>query len=312
MRGSPGSRVSGIGDVDVARVLDLVAELAHALVDLRHPEGRRAHVHAAAARAEVEGHADERHLALAVMHGQALARASRRRETLTGTSDSSERASLESGSRCRWLAPRRTRKPSAPPAPAPAEPSVRRDPAPRVAQGAHRRAGRARAPRRAHEQRHARSRRSSRLGFANEVQIAQALAAHAGLPYVKINPLDLDLDVVTKGISGPFARKHGLVAISKTADKITVAVYDPFAPFPYEDVKRVTGLDVERVVATRSGRGDDQQGLLRPQDQPADRGEAAHLQPLCTVDLGNQEFLSATPRSSTRRRRPWSRPSTTS
>src|SRR4051812_38256800 len=66
------------------------------------------------------------------------------------------------------------------------------------------------------------------LGFASDVQSAQAVAARAGLPYVKVNPLDLDLDVVTKGIAGPFARKHGLVAISKTASKITVAVYDPF------------------------------------------------------------------------------------
>src|SRR6266496_3691968 len=89
------------------------------------------------------------------------------------------------------------------------------------------------------------------LGFAGEVQIAQALAAHAGLPYVKINPLDLDLDVVTKAIAGPFARKHGMVAIGKTNDRITIAVHDPFAPFPVEDIKRVTGLDVDRVVATR-------------------------------------------------------------
>src|SRR5436305_6815839 len=57
------------------------------------------------------------------------------------------------------------------------------------------------------------------LGFANEVQVAQAVAAHVGLVYVKINPLDLDLDVVTKGIAGPFARKHGLVAIRTTTDK---------------------------------------------------------------------------------------------
>ena len=90
------------------------------------------------------------------------------------------------------------------------------------------------------------------LGFASEVQIAQALAAHVDLPYVKINPLDLDLDVVTKALSGPFARKHGLVAVAKSADKITVAVHDPFAPFPTDDIKRVTGLDVERVVATRT------------------------------------------------------------
>ena len=30
----------------------------------------------------------------------------------------------------------------------------------------------------------------------------KALAAQAGLPYLKINPLDLDLDVVTRGIAG--------------------------------------------------------------------------------------------------------------
>jgi general secretion pathway protein E len=90
------------------------------------------------------------------------------------------------------------------------------------------------------------------LGIANDVQIAQAVADFAGLRYVKINPLDLDLEVVTKAIPGPFAKRHGIVAIDKTADRITVAVHNPFAPFPAEDIKRVTGLDVERVVATRS------------------------------------------------------------
>src|SRR5262245_4011453 len=75
------------------------------------------------------------------------------------------------------------------------------------------------------------------LGLASDVQIAQALAAQAQLPYVKLNPLDLDLDVVTKALSGPFARRHGMVAISKTETTITVAVHDPFAPFPIDDIK---------------------------------------------------------------------------
>src|SRR5438552_2566164 len=130
------------------------------------------------------------------------------------------------------------------------------------------------------------------LGFASEVQIAQAVAAEAGLPYVKINPLDLDLDVVTKGLSGPFARKHGLVAISKTVDKITVAVHDPFAPFPAEDIKRVTGLEVERVVATRSDVETINKGFydLKASLQTAEKQLTASR--LSTVDLGNQEFLS--------------------
>jgi general secretion pathway protein E len=131
------------------------------------------------------------------------------------------------------------------------------------------------------------------LGFANEVQIAQALAAHAGLPYVKLNPLDLDLDVVTKGIAGPFARKHGMVAISKTAQTITIAVFDPFAPFPADDIKRVTGLEVERVVATRSDVQTINKGFydLKTSLQTAEKQLTASR--LSSMDLGNQEFLSA-------------------
>jgi general secretion pathway protein E len=83
------------------------------------------------------------------------------------------------------------------------------------------------------------------------VQIAQALADVAGLRFVKINPLELDLDIVTKGIPRAFAKAHGIVAIDRTPERIVVAVHNPFAPFPAEDIRRVTGLDVERVVATR-------------------------------------------------------------
>jgi general secretion pathway protein E len=131
------------------------------------------------------------------------------------------------------------------------------------------------------------------LGFASEIQIAQALAAHAGIPYLKINPLDLDLDVVTRALPGPFARKHGLVAISKTGDKITIAIHDPFAPFPLDDIRRVTGLDVERVLATRSDVERINKGFydLQTSLQTAEKQlKAGRLQ---NVDLQNQEFLSS-------------------
>ncbi len=130
------------------------------------------------------------------------------------------------------------------------------------------------------------------LGLSNEVQIAQAVAAHVGLPYVKINPLDLDLDVVTKGFAGPFARKHGLVAISKTETTITVAVYDPFAPFPEEDIKRVTGLDVTRVVSTRSDVETVNKGFYDQKTSLTTAEKQLTQSRISTVDLGNQEFLS--------------------
>jgi general secretion pathway protein E len=129
------------------------------------------------------------------------------------------------------------------------------------------------------------------LGLATDVQIAQTLATYAGLPFVKINPLDLDLDVVTTALSGPFARKHGLIAISKTETTLTVAVYDPLIPFPADDIRRVTGLDVERVVATRG----DVEAInksfyeLKTSLTHAEKQLAGSW---LSVDLGNQEFLS--------------------
>src|SRR6185436_16744314 len=131
------------------------------------------------------------------------------------------------------------------------------------------------------------------LGLASEIQIAQALAAHVGIPYIKINPLDLDLDVVTKALPGPFARKHGLVAISKTNDKITIAVFDPFAPLPVDDIKRVTGLDVERVLATRSDVERVNKGFYDLQTSLKSAEKQLTAGRLSSVDISNQEFLSS-------------------
>jgi type II secretory ATPase GspE/PulE/Tfp pilus assembly ATPase PilB-like protein len=133
------------------------------------------------------------------------------------------------------------------------------------------------------------------LGLANDVQVAQAVADFVGLPFVKINPLDLDLEVVTKAIPGPFAKAHGIVAIAKTAERITVAVHNPFAPFPAEDIKRVTGLDVQRVVATRNDVEAVSKGFygLKRSLQHAEKElkETRFAGP----DLGNLEQLSSSP-----------------
>ncbi len=129
------------------------------------------------------------------------------------------------------------------------------------------------------------------LGIATEVQVAEALARYSGLRFVKINPLDLDLDVVTTALSGPFARRHGLIAISKNDTTLTVAVHDPLAPFPVDDIRSVTGLEVERVVATRS----DVEALNRAFYGLKTSLKSAEKQltsSWLSVDLGNQEFLS--------------------
>jgi general secretion pathway protein E len=131
------------------------------------------------------------------------------------------------------------------------------------------------------------------MKLATEIQIAEALAAFAGLRFLKINPLELDLDVVTGALSAAFSRRHGLVALSKTATTLTIAVHDPLAPFPDSDIKSVTGLDIERVVATRSDIEAVRKNFyeLRTSLKTAEKQLSAGRLP--GLDLGNQEYLSA-------------------
>ena len=54
---------------------------------------------------------------------------------------------------------------------------------------------------------------------------------------MRINPLELDLDIVTGALSGPFARKHGLVAIAKTDEKLDqLATFDVFRHVAKKDM----------------------------------------------------------------------------
>jgi general secretion pathway protein E len=130
------------------------------------------------------------------------------------------------------------------------------------------------------------------LGLLSDVEIAQAVARHSGLPFLKINPLDLDLDVVTSALPAPFARKHTMCAISKHQNGITVAIANPFNLAPLRDLQQFAGLEVKLVVATRNdiemvNKGFyDLKASLKVAETQLTEGRTS------SIDVTNQEFLS--------------------
>jgi len=131
-----------------------------------------------------------------------------------------------------------------------------------------------------------------RLGKHGEDDITQAVARHANLPYLKINPLDLDLDVVTSALPAPFARKHTMCAVSKHGNTVTLAIANPFNRSPLRDLQQFAGLEVKLVVASRSdiemvnkGFYDLKSSLMAAETQLTEGRVSA-------IDVGNQEFLS--------------------
>jgi len=69
--------------------------------------------------------------------------------------------------------------------------------------------------------------KGKKTGALDEERIVRALTKHLKVPYKKIDPLQLDLDVVTKTIPRLFALKHLVVPVGITDGKLEVVMYDP-------------------------------------------------------------------------------------
>ena len=82
--------------------------------------------------------------------------------------------------------------------------------------------------------------------------IMRAIADDLAIPFKKIDPLELDLDVVTRMIAKPFAVKHLVVPIALIDGELKVAMYDPLNHEALEDIKRVSGAKISPVVSTKT------------------------------------------------------------
>ena len=86
----------------------------------------------------------------------------------------------------------------------------------------------------------------------NEDLVTETLARAAGLRYLKIDPLRLDLDIVTGHISKAFAFKNMMVPVDLVNGTLIVAVSDPTEHYGIDELVRTRRIKVDRVLASRS------------------------------------------------------------
>jgi general secretion pathway protein E len=123
--------------------------------------------------------------------------------------------------------------------------------------------------------------------FLTEDLVTEAISSVVGLPYLKIDPLKLDLDVVTSHIPRPFALKNLIVAVAERAGVITVAVADPFNEGIINELADARQLSITRVLSSKS----DILKILREFYGFRASVMAAEAESSSTVDLGNLEQI---------------------
>jgi len=89
------------------------------------------------------------------------------------------------------------------------------------------------------------------LGFAKEEDIAQALTAQYGFPYLPLNNYDVNQEI-TKIIPARVARQYVLIPIDKIGNNLTLAMSNPLNLHAIEDVELLTNCSVQTFVSTSS------------------------------------------------------------
>jgi type IV pilus assembly protein PilB len=87
------------------------------------------------------------------------------------------------------------------------------------------------------------------LGFVTEEDITECLSQQFGVPSINLQHFEIDSSVI-KLVPPEVARKYNILPVNKTGATITIAMADPTNVFAMDDVKFMTGYNVEPVVAS--------------------------------------------------------------
>ncbi|NOQ51890.1 MAG: type IV-A pilus assembly ATPase PilB [Desulfuromonadaceae bacterium] len=90
-----------------------------------------------------------------------------------------------------------------------------------------------------------------KLGYIQETDLASFLSKHYGVPSINLTEFDVDPAVVSL-VPPAVAQKYQLVPINRAGATLIVAMADPSNIFAIDDIKFMTGFNVEVVVAAEA------------------------------------------------------------
>jgi type IV pilus assembly protein PilB len=89
----------------------------------------------------------------------------------------------------------------------------------------------------------------TRMGFIEENELTAFLSKQYGVPSIDLGEFDIELEII-KLIPKEVVLKHQVIPVNRTGATLIVAMADPSNIFAIDDIKFLTGYNVEVVVAS--------------------------------------------------------------
>jgi type IV pilus assembly protein PilB len=133
-----------------------------------------------------------------------------------------------------------------------------------------------------------------KLGFVKDEEITALLSKQYGVPSIALNQFEIDPAVI-KLVPGETARKYQIVPLSRAGATLTIAMTDPTNVFAMDDVKFMTGYNVEPVVASEIAVLDSIDKYYGAGTAPSEKPKAGG--PVVQQEQGGESALEAAARS---------------
>jgi type IV pilus assembly protein PilB len=91
----------------------------------------------------------------------------------------------------------------------------------------------------------------TKLGYIEESQLTEFLSRQYGVPAINLAEFEIDADVI-KLIPKEVAMKHQVVPVNRAGGSLIVAMSDPSNIFAIDDIKFLTGYNIEVVVSAEA------------------------------------------------------------
>src|SRR5579859_4430848 len=90
-----------------------------------------------------------------------------------------------------------------------------------------------------------------KLGFLSDEDVTNFLSRQYGVPAINLAYFEIDATVV-KLIPYETAKRYQILPLSRVGSSLTIAMVDPTNVFAMDDIKFMTGFNIEPVVASES------------------------------------------------------------
>src|SRR5919197_76607 len=90
-----------------------------------------------------------------------------------------------------------------------------------------------------------------KLGYVKDEEITALLSKQYGVPSIALTQFEIDPAVV-KLVPAETAQKYQIIPLSRSGATLTIAMTDPTNVFAMDDIKFMTGYNVEPVVASET------------------------------------------------------------